>query len=520
MTSTIETATHAHADYRRMVLEGDTHDEILLENVHPAKWTNPTPSGKYNLVVIGAGTAGLVSAVGSAGLGAKVAIIERALMGGDCLNVGCVPSKGVIRAGRAAYDVAEAAKFGVRVHGEVEVDFGAAMERMRRLRAKISPNDSVSRLQGLGIDVYIGQGTFTSSNTIEVDGRTLTFDRAVIASGARASEPDIPGLADAGFLTNETVFRLTECPQRMAVLGAGPIGCELAQSFMRLGSRITLIARTAQIMPKEDRDAADIVQHQLEREGMEILTSSNVTSARRDGSETVLTVDAPGGSRELRFDAVLVGVGRTPNLEGLGLEAAGVAFGRQGVTVDDTLRTTNPRVYAAGDVCSKYKFTHAADAMARIVITNAFFRPFRTGRVSNLVIPWSTYTDPEIARVGMSREEATAAGLDAGVVTHELAENDRAILDGDEEGFARVVYDRKSGRIVGGTIVARHAGEMIGELTLAIATRQKVSVLSSTIHPYPTQSEAVKRLGDIYMRGSLTPTVKKVFDRLFRFRRR
>ena len=520
MTSPIETGMHAPHDFRRMVLEGDTHDEVLLENVHPANWKNPTPAGKYNLVVIGAGTAGLVSAVGSAGLGAKVAIIERALMGGDCLNVGCVPSKGVIRAGRAAYDVGDAARFGVKVHGDVEVDFGAAMERMRRLRAKISPNDSVSRLHGLGIDVFIGQGTFSSPNTIDVDGQTLTFDRAVIASGARATVPDIPGLGDAGFLTNETVFRLTERPARMAVLGAGPIGCELAQSFMRLGSRVTLVARTGQIMPKEDRDAADIVQRQFEREGMEILTLSKVMSARRDGAETVLTIDAPDGTRELRFDAVLVGVGRTPNLEGLDLEAAGVKYERQGVTVDDTLRTSNARVYAAGDVCSKYKFTHAADAMARIVITNAFFRPFRTGRVSNLVIPWSTYTDPEIARVGMSEEEAVAAGLTPGVITHELADNDRAILDGDEEGFARVVYDKKTGRMVGGTIVARHAGEMIGELTLAIATRQKVSVLSSTIHPYPTQSEAVKRLGDIYMRGSLTPTVKNIFDRLFRFRRR
>lgn len=517
MTSTIE---RTHTDYRRMVLEGDSHDQVLLDNVHPAEWTNPTPSGKYNLVVIGAGTAGLVSAVGSAGLGAKVAIIERALMGGDCLNVGCVPSKGVIRAGRAAYDVGEALNFGVRLRGDVEVDFAAAMERMRRLRAKISPNDSVSRLQGLGIDVFIGQGRFSGPASIEVDGQRLSFDRAVIASGARATKPDIPGLAEAGFLTNETVFRMTECPDRLAVLGAGPIGCELAQAFMRLGSRTTLIARTAQIMPKEDRDAADIVQRQLEREGMTILTSASVLEARRDGAETVLIVDAPGGSLELRFDAVLVGVGRTPNLEGLGLEAAGVSYERSGITVDDTLRTTNPRVYAAGDVCSKYKFTHAADAMARIVITNAFFRPFRTGKVSNLVIPWSTYTDPEIARVGMSLDEATAAGLSAGVITHELADNDRAILDGDEAGFARVVYDKKSGRIVGGTIVARHAGEMIGELTLAIATKQKVSVLSTTIHPYPTQSEAVKRLGDIYMRGSLTPTVKKVFDRLFRFRRR
>lgn len=520
MTRTIEAGPHAEADYRRMVLEDDPHDRVLVENCHPPSWSNPNPSGTYNLVVIGAGTAGLVSAVGSAGLGARVAIIERALTGGDCLNVGCVPSKGVIRAGRAAYDVAEAGQYGVRIGGDVEVDFAAAMERMRRLRAKISPNDAVARMQSLGIDVFIGQGRFTSHRTIEVDGRTLTFDRAVVASGARAVEPDIPGLAEAGFLTNETVFRLTACPTRMAVIGAGPIGCELAQAFMRLGSRVTLVAKTPQIMPKEDRDAADIVQRQLEREGMEILTSARVVEARRDGHERVLVIEAPDGRIERRFDEVLVGVGRKPNLEGLGLEAAGIAFDRRGVTVDDSLRTTNKRVYAAGDICSSYKFTHAADAMARIVITNAFFRPFRSGRVSDLVIPWCTYTDPEVAHVGLTEHQAKERGIAAGVVTHHLADNDRAILDGDEEGFARVVYDTKSGRMIGGTIVARHAGEMIGELTLAIATKQKVSVLSSTIHPYPTQSEAVKRLGDLYMRGALTPKVKAIFDRWFRFRRR
>lgn len=520
MTSTIEATEYAHADFRRMVLGGDVHDDLLVENVHPPAWSNPTPDGKYNLVVIGAGTAGLVSAVGSAGLGAKVAIIERALMGGDCLNVGCVPSKGMIRAGRAAYDVRDSSRFGVRIDGSVDVDFESAMERMRRLRAKISPNDSASRLHGLGIDVYLGQARFTGPRTIEVDGRTLDFDRAVIASGARATLPNIPGLADVGALTNETVFRLTKCPARLAVVGAGPIGCELAQAFLRLGSRVTLVSRTPQIMPKEDRDAAAVVERQFEREGMELLKSSEVESARRDGDETVLTILESSVRRELRFDAVLVGVGRTPNLEGLGLDEAGVSYDAAGIQVDDTLRTTNSRVYAAGDVCSKYKFTHAADAMARIVITNAFFRPFRTGRVSGLVIPWCTYTDPEVARVGMTEDEAKASGIDAGVVSHPLAENDRAILDGDDEGFARVVFDRKSGRIVGGTIVARHAGETIGELTLAIATKQKVSVLSTTIHPYPTQSEAVKRLGDLYMRGALTPTVKMVFDRLFRFRRR
>jgi pyruvate/2-oxoglutarate dehydrogenase complex dihydrolipoamide dehydrogenase (E3) component len=506
----------AHTGFERMVLEDDPHDRALVANCHPPGWTNPTPAAKYNLVVVGAGTAGLVSAAGAAGLGARVALVERALTGGDCLNVGCVPSKGVIRAARAAFDARDAERYGVRGAG-AEVDFAAAMERMRRLRAQISPVDSVARFAGLGVDVFLGSGRFVARDALEVDGARLRFDRAVIATGARASTPGVPGLEEAGYYTNETVFTLTELPRRLGVVGAGPIGCELAQAFARLGSAVTLVARGPQIMPREDRDAAAVVERQMRRDGVTVLLEANVTAAERRGDERVLTVAVGGRTETVACDAVLIGVGRTPNVEGLGLEAAEVRYTAEGVEVDERLRTSNRRIFASGDVCSRFKFTHAADAMSRMVLRNAFF--FGRGRVDSLVMPWCTFTDPEVAHVGLYEEEARERGYRVATITQELAEVDRAILDGEEEGFARVHYDAKSGRILGGTIVARHAGEMIGELTIAIASGQTPARLSTTIHPYPTQAAALGRIGDAYMRGKLTPTVKRLFETWFAWRR-
>jgi pyruvate/2-oxoglutarate dehydrogenase complex dihydrolipoamide dehydrogenase (E3) component/uncharacterized membrane protein YdjX (TVP38/TMEM64 family) len=501
-----------------MLIVDDPHDRQLIENCHPPRWMNPTPSGKYNLVAIGAGTAGLVSAAGAAGLGAKVALIERNLMGGDCLNVGCVPSKGMIRAARAAYDARNGAEFGVKLACKPEVAFSAAMERMRKLRAEISVHDSAERFRNLGIDVYIGHAEFIGASAVQVDGRRLEFHRAVIATGARASELAVPGLADAGYLTNENVFTLTEVPRRMAVIGAGPIGCELAQSFARFGSEVYLIEALHGVMPNEDPDAAEIVRQSIiDRDGIKLMCCGKELKVSRSGGAKRLVVDSHGEHYDIVVDEILVGGGRTPNLEGLGLEQAGVAYSRQGVTVDERLRTTNPRIYAAGDVCSRYKFTHAADAMARIVIANALFMARR--KVTDLVIPWCTYTDPEVAHVGYYEKDARAAGYEVATITEPLSDVDRAVLDGEQAGFARVHYDRKTGRILGGTMVARHAGEMISELTLAIAARQKVSVLSSTIHPYPTQAEVLHKIGDAYMRQKLTPTVRKFFEKWLKWRR-
>jgi pyruvate/2-oxoglutarate dehydrogenase complex dihydrolipoamide dehydrogenase (E3) component/uncharacterized membrane protein YdjX (TVP38/TMEM64 family) len=504
--------------FDKMVLADDPHDRQLIDNCHPPKHVNPTLSGKYNLVVIGGGTAGLVSAAGAAGLGARVALIERNLMGGDCLNVGCVPSKGLIRAARAVHDARSGAEFGVRLDCEPGLVFNTAMERMRRLRAGISRHDSVQRFTDLGVDVFIGAGRFVGSDSIEVDGRRLAFDRAVIATGARAAEPRIAGLSEVGFFTNETIFTLIELPRRLAVIGAGPIGCELAQAFQRFGSEVTMMTRGTAILPKEDADAAALVRRQIEKDGVRILTGVKIQRAHAGGGAKVLAVTA--GARELTVecDAILVSVGRVPNLENLGLDEAGVDYSARGVEVDERLRTSNPRVYAAGDICSRYQFTHAADAMARIVIANALFLARR--RTTDLVMPWCTYTDPEIAHAGYYEKDARNAGFDVATITQPLDQVDRAILDGEDEGFARLHYDNKSGRILGGTIVARHAGEMIGELTLAMAAKQSAGVLSSTIHCYPTQVEVLRKIGDLYMRTKLTPTVKKVFGKWLAWRRR
>ncbi len=509
---------HEPASFDEMMLVDDAHDKRLIENCHPPLWANPTPNGKYNLVVIGGGTAGLVSAAGAAGLGAKVALIERNLLGGDCLNVGCVPSKAVIRAARAAHEARNGSEFGVRLECKPEVAFATAMERMRRLRAGISGHDAAERFRKLGVDVFIGQGKFTGPASIEVDGKQLGFHRAVIATGARATELPVPGLKEAGYLTNENVFTLTELPRRLAIIGAGPIGCELAQSFARFGSEVFLIEALHGIMPNEDPDASEIVrQAMIEGDGVKLMCCGKELTISHNGSGKRLTVDSHDQHYDFEVDEILVGGGRKPNLEGLGLEEAGVQYTAQGVTVDDRLRTTNPRIFAAGDICSRYKFTHAADAMARIVIANALFLARR--KVSDLIIPWCTYTDPEVAHVGLYEKEAKAAGHRVATITEPLDRVDRAVLDGEGAGFGRVHYDTKTGKILGGTIVARHAGEMIGELTLAMVAKQSAGVLSSTIHSYPTQVEVLRKIGDAYMRTKLTPRVRKLFEKWLAWRR-
>lgn len=497
----------------------DEYNRTLLANVHPPDWLNPRPAERYDLVVIGAGAGGLVSSLGAAGLGAKVALVEKYLLGGDCLNVGCVPSKALLRSARAHVDVRDAGEFGVRSGGEkLSVDFPAVMQRMRRLRARISPNDGVKRLRDAGVDVFLGSGRFVAPDAVEVAGQRLRFKRAIIATGARPSAPPIPGLADAGILTNETVFWLTELPRRLAVIGAGPIGCELAQAFARCGSTVDLLKAEHQILGREDRDAADLVQRSLIRDGVRVGCDCKITSARAEGGEKVLTLERAGQRQELRVDAILVGVGRKPNVEGLGLEAAGVDYDPKiGVKVDDRLRTSNRRVLAVGDVCSRYKFTHMSDAMARIAIQNALF--FGRAKVSALTVPWCTYTDPEVAHVGLYEHEAKERNIDVQAIRVELSDVDRAILDGEDEGFLKVLVKKGSDRILGATLVARHAGDMISQVTLAMVGGVGLKTFARTIFPYPTQAEVLRKAGDAYNRTRLTPFVKKLLNRVIQWRR-
>ncbi len=496
----------------------DEFNQQLIAQVHPPDWVNPRPSGRYNLVVIGAGTAGLVTAAGAAGLDAKVALIERDLMGGDCLNVGCVPSKALVRAARCVAEIRRAGEFGIQTGGEPVVDFPALMSRVRRLRAGLSPHDSAARFQSLGVDVFLGEGRFTGRDSIQVGDQTLQFRRAVIATGARAVRPDIPGLDEVGYLTNETVFNLTELPRRMAVIGAGPIGCELAQCFARFGSQVTLIDKYPQLLPKEDPDAARIVEESLRRDGIQILAKASVERVFRNGPDQVLQCHADGSPLELRVDAILVGVGRAPNVEGLNLEGVGVAFDRQqGVQVNDHLQTSNPRIYAAGDICSQHKFTHAADFQARIVIQNTLFHG--RGRASALTIPRCTYTDPEIAHVGLNEQSAREQGLAINTFLQPLDKVDRAILDGEDEGFVKVHVKQGTDQIVGATIVAAHAGDLISEISVAMAGKVGLKRLASVIHPYPTQADAIRKLGDAYNRTRLTPFVKGLFERWLKWTR-
>ena len=501
-----------------LVRPADAQNARLVSNLHPPAWQNPAPAPCYNLVVIGAGTAGLVTAAGAAGLGAKVALVEKYLMGGDCMIVGCVPSKAVIRCSRAAFDVKEAGRFGLRMASPAQVDFPAVMERMRKLRADISPHDSAERFAKLGVDVFLGEAHFAGPDTVQVAGQTLRFKRAVIATGARPMQPPVPGLTEAGYLTNETVFSLTERPARLAVIGGGPIGCELAQAFQRLGSQVSLIHKNAHLLDREDMEAAAIVQSAFIREGVVVRLNARITRVERNGSEKLVRFEAQEKEETIAVDEILAGTGRAPNIEGLNLEAAcGQHDPRKVVVVNDCLQTTNPRIYAAGDVCLAWKFTHAADFSARIVIQNALFLGRK--KASALTMPWCTYTDPEIAHVGLYEREAREHGVEVDTYVREFKEVDRAVLDGEEEGFVKFHVKKGRDEILGATIVARHAGEMISEISVAMAARLGLGRLASVIHPYPTQAEAIRQCGDAYNRTRLTPKVKKWMARWLAWRR-
>ncbi|WP_041780205.1 mercuric reductase [Allocoleopsis franciscana] len=492
----------------------DEYNQTLVSHVHPPDWVNPKPASCYDLVVIGAGTAGLVVAAGAAGLGLglKVALIEKHLMGGDCLNVGCVPSKCMIRSSRVVAEMREAKNYGVHVPEEIQVDFPAVMQRMRRIRASISPHDSAERFQQLGVDVFLGSGRFLSDNTIEVGSETLRFKKAVIATGARAARLSIEGMEEAGYLTNESVFSLTERPSCIALIGGGPLDCELAQAFRRLGSEVVLFHRSSHILNKEDADAAEVVQKVFIREGIRLVLGSEVKRVVKSSEGKTVYFTHQGQEESITVDEILVGVGRAPNVEGLNLDAVGVEYDqKQGVKVNDYLQTTNPRIYAAGDICMNWKFTHAADAAARIVIKNTLFSPFGLGRskLSSLVMPWVTYTDPEVAHVGLYEWEAREKGIAVEAIAIPLSQVDRAIADGEEEGFVKILHRKGSDQILGATIVARHAGEMISEVTTAIVGKVGLSRLSGVIHPYPTQAEGIKKAADAYRRTLLTPNTKR-----------
>jgi pyruvate/2-oxoglutarate dehydrogenase complex dihydrolipoamide dehydrogenase (E3) component len=491
-----------------------SHDQRLLDSVHPGNWVNPTPKDRYHLVVVGAGTGGLVSAAAAASLGAKVALIERHLMGGDCLNVGCVPSKGIISAARSWAGARESqSRFGGPT-ASGPGDFAAVMERMRSLRADIAPVDGAARFRDLGVDVFLGDGAFTGPDTATVGGVTLRFRRAVIATGGRAIAPPIPGLADAGYLTNETIWNLTELPEHLVVLGAGPIGCEMAQSFARFGSRVTVLDRSPRILSRDDADASPIVHAAMARDGVEFELGVAIKQVAREGSAIRITIERDGQEAVIVGSHLLVAAGRAPNIEGIGLEAAGVRVNRGGVETDDRLRTSNPRIFAVGDVAGRHQFTHTADFHARAVIANALF--FGRSRISKLVVPWATYTSPEVAHVGATVDELTQKGVAFETVTVPMHDNDRAILEGETEGFLKVHLEGATDRILGATVVAPHAGDLISEVGVAITNGLGLSAFGKTIHPYPTTGEVFRKAADQWNRRKLTPFAKRMLGWWFR----
>lgn len=482
-------------------------EQAWLAQVRPDGWPEPA-SGSFDLVVIGGGTAGLVTAMGAAGLGARVALVERHRLGGDCLNTGCVPSKALLASAAVIRHARQAARFGVRV-ASVEPEFPAVMARLRAVRADLARHDAAARLASAGVRVMFGDGRFASPDTLQVGAATLRFRRAVIATGTSPVVPPVPGLAELGPLTTDTLFDLQTCPARLLIIGAGPVGCEMAQAFAAFGSAVTLVEAASQVLPREDPDAASTLAARLVAEGVTLALGASLTQASRDGGTDTCHVRWTHDGQETVWtgEAVLVAAGRVANLDSLGLSAAGVTVDDAGLRVDARLRTSNRRIFAAGDVASPWRFTHAADATARLVVQNALF--FGRRSVGQLVVPRCTWTDPEVAHVGAGPEEAARAGLS--VVTVPMADVDRAVLDEATAGFVRLYHRR--GRVTGATLVGRHAGELVTLMTHHIQRGGTLADLSGTLAPYPAYADALRKCGDAWQRTRLTPGVRRMFAR-------
>jgi pyruvate/2-oxoglutarate dehydrogenase complex dihydrolipoamide dehydrogenase (E3) component len=444
---------------------------------------------RYNVVVIGAGSGGLVVAAGAAGLGAKAALVEKHRMGGDCLNTGCVPSKALLHA----------AKAGMR--------FPAAMGHVRAVQGRIAPHDSVERFTGLGVDVRLGAARLRNAHEVEVEGsgEVLRGRHIVIATGSRPRIPSVPGLVEAGFHTNETIFEIETLPRSLLVLGGGPIGVELGQAFARLGSSVTIVNDGEHLLPREDPDAASVLTARLRSEGIVVLDRFRVERVETEDGRTIVLAASVDGreSRSFEVESILVAAGRQPNVEGLNLEGVGVAFDGRGVRTDDTGRTSVRNIWAVGDVTGPYLFTHWAGHQARTVVRNILF-PF-TARADRDNVPWVTYTEPEIARVGCNETEARAKGIEHSVFRVDFSGNDRALADETHEGFFSKVLADRGGKVLGATIVHPRAGDLIGELVLAKKHGITLSQLSATIHPYPSLSEIHRAAGDAYVRTRLSP---------------
>ncbi len=485
--------------------------------------TKQKGEGVYNVVVIGAGTAGLVTAAGTAGLGGRVALIERNKMGGDCLNFGCVPSKALISSARLIQQIRDAEKWGLDRQAPQFV-FERVFDRMRARRAKIAPNDSQERFESLGVDVFRGEAHFISPDEVEVDGQRLRAKNFVIATGSRAVIPEIQGIDTIPYFTNETIFdELKEKPESMIVLGGGPIGCELGQTLSRLGVKVTIVEYGPQILAPEDVDVAELMQQRFEAEGVTVHTCTEAKRVfLRDGVITFEAnykpVGAPGSSpAKFSGHALLLAMGRCPMMKALNLDAAGVRYTPNGVEVNDYMQTSQPHIYAAGDIANRLKFTHTADFTARVVVRNILM-PFQFLRqkIACAIVPWCTYTDPEVAHVGLGEKEAKQKSIEYDLFVVPLEDVDRAVVESEETGFAKILTAKGSNKILGATIVAPHAGDLLHEFVLAMSAKIGLGKIASTIHAYPTFAELARKAGDKYNKTRLTPRAKKIFTWLYR----
>jgi pyruvate/2-oxoglutarate dehydrogenase complex dihydrolipoamide dehydrogenase (E3) component len=475
-------------------------EDVFLRRVRPELWQNPIPTGVYDLVVLGAGPAGIAAAEEAARLGVRVALIERNRIGGNSLNTGSIPSKAIVKSAGVYAAMHEAERFGAPMPSEPSLDFAKVMERMCRVRTRISEHHSVEKLRALGIDIVFDMARFEAADTMRVGDAVLRFKKAIIATGARPKAPlEIPGLEQAGYRTSATIFDMEALPKRLAVIGGGPLGCELAQAFSRLGAHVTIVQNDAKFLPREERDAAEILSRSMARDGVEIRLNTTVVGARgTDGAKILETVNNDVKD-EIEADEVLLSIGRVPNVEELGLEKAGINVDpQQGIRVDDFLATTNPAVYAAGDVCMDLKFTNAAQASARIAVRNALSG--RQDRQSRLVIPWCTYCDPEIAHIGVHVWEARLKSVPIKSYTVMMHDVDRAITDGSDTGFVKIHIAEGTDHILGATIVASRASELINEMSVIMSAGIGMNDLAKIEHTYPAESGAIALAARAFVR--------------------
>ena len=475
-------------------------------------------TGVYNVVVIGGGTAGLVTAAGTAGLGGRVALIERNKMGGDCLNFGCVPSKALISSARLVERIRRAEQWGLR-RIEPSFEFAEVFARMRARRARIAPNDSQERFESLGVDVFRGDAKFVSEREVAVGDTVLRSRNFVIATGSRTAIPRIEGIDSVPYFTNETIFdELKTRPESMIVLGGGPIGCELGQTFSRLGVRVTIVQRPTRLLPREDPDVSEFITRRLTGEGVEVVTQAEATAVRQSGGGIEMTIRrGHAGESDVRGSVLLICSGRTPTVRTLELERAGVKAGARGIEVNEYLQTSRPHIYAAGDVVGPFLFTHMADAQARVVVRNILM-PLQILRqkIDYRVVPWCTYVDPEVATVGLTETKARQENVACDVFVQKLEEVDRAVLEEEDAGFAKVVVARGTDQILGATIVCENGGELLHEFVLAMKYGIGLGKIAATTHAYPTLSEMARKIGDKYSKTRLTPGARKLFGWLYR----